>query len=118
MEYLPGSAISAFARPNLVMAAETMIFEFDCKSSFKIQNRSSNGVDDDADDVDNIPLYGKSYYGKSNGMNMGIYRNTLATGYPGRTPFFANNTYGTYMADGAMYGANHSLNEPLLPVIS
>ena len=116
MEYLPGSAISAFARPNLVMAAETMIFEFDCKSSFKIQNRSSNGVDDDADDVDNIPLYGKSYYGKSNGLNMGIIRNTLATGYPGRTPFFANNTYGTYMADGAMYGANHPLNEPLLPV--
>lgn len=34
------------------------------KSSFKIQNRSKNALGSEADDVDNVPLYGKSYEGK------------------------------------------------------
>lgn len=38
------------------------------KSSLKLQNRSFNGTDTQADDVDNVPLYGKTYGGKGNGV--------------------------------------------------
>lgn len=41
---------------------------FWCKSDLKVQNRTTNEVDKDADVVDNVPLYGKSYEGKGNGM--------------------------------------------------
>lgn len=43
---------------------------YQVKSSLKIQNRSKNSTetDDQADDVDNVPVYGKSYESKSNGM--------------------------------------------------
>jgi len=37
------------------------------KSTLKIQNRSKIGNDENADDVDNVPLYGKVYGGKGNG---------------------------------------------------
>lgn len=40
---------------------------FDCKSTLKIQNRSINSTGEDADDVDNVPIYGRSYSGKGNG---------------------------------------------------
>jgi len=41
---------------------------FDMKSALKIQNRSLNADGgQDADDVDNTPLYGKTYEGKGNG---------------------------------------------------
>lgn len=39
-----------------------------CKSSLKIQNRTTaEDGDENGDDVDNVPLYGKSYEGKGNG---------------------------------------------------
>jgi len=41
------------------------------KSSMKIQNRTINASGNlQADDVDNVPLYGKSYYGSGNYMQM------------------------------------------------
>lgn len=48
--------------------------EFDMKSDLKIQNRTvAVAADDTIDDVNNVPLYGKSYEGKSNGPQvMGI----------------------------------------------
>lgn len=40
-----------------------------CKSSLKMQNRSINATEDDeSDDVNNVPLIGKSYQGKGNGF--------------------------------------------------
>lgn len=39
------------------------------KSTLKIQNRSKNSAEsNEADDVDNVPLYGKSYEGMTNGL--------------------------------------------------
>jgi len=40
---------------------------FDCKSTLKFQNRSQNQAGGDEESVDNVPLYGKSYYGIGNG---------------------------------------------------
>lgn len=40
-----------------------------CKSTMKIQNRTINSAgNDETDDVDNVPLYGKSYEGNGNFM--------------------------------------------------
>jgi len=58
----------------------------DIKSSFKLQNRSINSTgNDEADDVDNVPLFGKAYYGKGNGsdncgghMRVGVPDNYIA----------------------------------------
>lgn len=42
-------------------------FEFYQKSTLKIQNRTVNTADNnEADDVDNVPLFGKSYEGRGN----------------------------------------------------
>lgn len=38
------------------------------KSDLKVQNRTVSSLnDEDAEDVDNVPLYGRSYYGKGSG---------------------------------------------------
>ena len=43
--------------------------KFACKSSFKLQNVSSySATDDEADNVANIPLYGKTYSGNNTGV--------------------------------------------------
>lgn len=39
------------------------------KSSLKIQNRSKNALGSEADEVDNVPLYGKQYSGKGSGVH-------------------------------------------------
>lgn len=59
---------------------------FKCKSSLKLQNRTVNTVGDfSSDDVDNVPLYGKSYEGNGNyfryvpGGNTGTAGTDLAT---------------------------------------
>lgn len=42
---------------------------FDVKSTLKIQNRSKNAIENnEADDVDNVPLYGKSYEAWTSGL--------------------------------------------------
>lgn len=42
--------------------------EYYCKSSLKMQNQTVNTTaDDNSDDVNNVPLYGKSYEGTGNG---------------------------------------------------
>jgi len=49
--------------------------------SYKIQNRSINAVDwspQDGDNVDNVPLYGKSYEGNGNGVIVKNYNTPLA----------------------------------------
>lgn len=42
---------------------------FTSRSDLKMQNQTSVGTDDDADDVDNVPLDGKSYEGVGTGSN-------------------------------------------------
>lgn len=41
--------------------------KYTAKSSLKMQNRSKTGTSTDADVVDDVPLYGKTYYGKGQG---------------------------------------------------
>lgn len=54
-------------------------FSIYMKSSMKIQNRTINATgNDEADDVDNVPLYGKSIGGNGTGCQM-LFSNTAAT---------------------------------------
>lgn len=55
-------------------------FKIFSKSRLKIQNRSINSVgNNESDDVDNVPLYGKSYDYKTNGTIYRDYPVTAAT---------------------------------------
>lgn len=76
------------------------------KSAFKIQNRT---VDDIADvnrnDVDNVPLYGKSYSGSGNGVQYVLE-------YTAERPFICHNLYGIISKPAAAGG---SIEEPPIP---
>lgn len=56
-----GNPISA--KINLLYAT----IKIDAKSSLKIQNITRGSLGAEADNVDNVPLYGRSYYGKGTG---------------------------------------------------
>jgi len=75
------------------------------KSALKMQNRSQSGTDDDANDVDNIPIHGKSYFGKGNGTDyMGNPNSAIV-------PFYADSTNGIISKPSG--GADE--DEPPLP---
>jgi len=66
LEYVPiGGNSPQFASIGL----DQLMLHFDIKSSLKIQNRSINTAgNDQEDDVDNVPLYGKSIGGSGTGV--------------------------------------------------
>lgn len=43
------------------------VFHFYSKSTLKVQNRTVNATGGDEESVDNVPLYGKAYFGKGSG---------------------------------------------------
>jgi len=64
-EYSPGTANLQFASVDI----SELMLHYDIKSSLKIQNRSINSAgNDEADEVDNVPLYGKSIGGSGTGV--------------------------------------------------
>lgn len=78
--------------------------QYRVKSALKIQNRSSGPNGDEADDVDNIPLYGKSYDCKGNGM---IYLD-----YAQAVPLISSDTTGRIE-----YAGTGNLKEPPPPTV-
>jgi len=57
--------------------------EFLCSSHMKIQNRTVNtAANDQADDVDNVPIYGRSYDTQFNGTTFRDYNQPLSNGNP------------------------------------
>lgn len=69
------------------------------KSTMKIQNRSAGADGTEADEVDNVPIYGKSYDAKGNGV---IYANPL------QSARLTGNDITGYIA----YSGTANLNEP------
>ena len=57
-----------FKGTHSMRVSETLIYQ-EVKTSLKIQNRSVVAEGDDEDDVTNVPLYGKIYYGNGTGLN-------------------------------------------------
>lgn len=104
MEFIPAAGSKYQNCVN--MSLRNMIVEVDTKSTMKIQNRSKNPLGTEADEVDNVPLYGKFYEGKGNGTNIAIQSGQS---------IYADNT------NGLMYilpvNVTGSLREPPLPSI-
>lgn len=88
---------------NFWLRLDNAIVTVYAKSSFKLQNRSTNEVDKDSDVVDNIPVYGKRYVGTGTGS---IHRNYgTAIGVNG------DNTFGVISAIPTV----NALEEPPQP---
>jgi hypothetical protein len=105
---------SAVYNPDGIQEARINLYKcilhFDIKSSFKLQNRSINSAtwsNEEADNVDNVPLYGKSYEGRGSGA---IIKNANKTGLLGADipNFMADYQHG-YIEGGATI---NNLREP------
>jgi len=60
-EYIPAAASKIYARS---IGLQDLMLHYQIKSSLKIQNRTLNSAgNDESDDVDNVPIYGKSIGG-------------------------------------------------------
>jgi len=88
---------------------ESCRVHFDIKSSLKMQNRSvTTAEDNEADDVDNVPLYGKRYSGTGTGAR-------LMTRPYGAQQFYGDTTYGLIKAQAALI--DEGINEPPAPYL-
>jgi hypothetical protein len=90
VQFIPGATQNRLK--YFVMPLETAFVHLYGKSDLKMQNRTVNDAGDDADDVDNVPLQGRSYSGTGNGTGA-INRNNLYSG--AARDFIAGETYGT-----------------------
>jgi len=81
--------------PNATkLVLKDVILHFYSKSTLKVQNRTlTKSADNESDDVDNVPLYGKSYYGYGNGTGA-INKNASYGGNASRD-FIGDEKYGT-----------------------
>jgi len=95
--------------PRTEMQLSKSTLEVYSKSSLKIQNRTTETIlDDDADDVDNVPLYGKSYEGKGNGCT---HLNQF-----GPVNFYADEQFGDiWKQDTRFNNGNLYIREPPRP---
>lgn len=97
----PGGRLS-YARLHLLTAK----LAIESKSSFKIQNRSVNEEGDiNKNDVDNVPLYGKTYGGMGTGTQ-------YVTSGAGKRPFICHNLHGVI---AKLAGTDDTLKEPPIP---
>jgi len=72
IDIMPGSLnyipVAASSLPRASLGLENLMLHYNIKSSLKVQNRSINSAgNDQEDDVDNVPLYGKSIGGSGTG---------------------------------------------------
>jgi len=84
-----------------------LTFEYKCKSSLKMQNRSRNSLGTEADEVDNVPLNGRSYETSGTGFTyLDFNRRAIAN-----VPFIIDPISGviTYNGDD---DATNNLKEP------
>lgn len=103
-EYIPDTTNTRMKYYRVLLSNAKLVIS--SKSSFKIQNRSVASIsDDDADNVDNVPLHGKSYFGIGNGTQN--QRDQV-----GFRPFIAHNLHGIIARSA---GTNVSVREPPNP---
>jgi len=99
IKYVPSAVGWSYTQMNM----ETFKIHLNSKSTLKIQNRSKNALGSEADEVDNVPLYGKSFSGNGSGMEVD-HAMPYATSF-----FYADVQKGMILHDGAF-----DLREPPL----
>lgn len=103
-EYIPHTTNTRMKYYRLLLSNAKLVIS--SKSAFKIQNRSITNIsDDDANDVDNVPLFGKSYSGSGNGTQN-------QKDQAGFRPFIAHNLYGVISRAA---GTSDAVKEPPNP---
>lgn len=102
-EYFPDAANTDLPYCKLILTNAKLVIA--SKSSLKIQNRTVNETDEEnRNEVDNVPLYGKSYYGTGNGAQY-VNQNMAVV------PFITHRLHGVL----AKPSSDASLDEPPLP---
>lgn len=91
---LPANAVTSFNNPGYsYLKLSEVTFHYMAKSSMKMQNRTINAVGDDEEDVDNVPLYGRSFEFKGDTLFSGA-------GSVQQTTITCNQQYG-YIVDAS-----------------
>lgn len=102
-EYFPDVANTDLSYRRLILTNAKLVVK--SKSSLKIQNRSHNETDDEnRNEVDNVPLNGKSYEGSGNGAQY-VDQNGAAA------PFITHKQYGVL----AKASPGGTTDEPPIP---
>jgi len=106
IEFVPIQIDSASKLRYVNMPLVKSRVQFYCKSSLKMQNRTVEAVaDNEADDVNNAPLFGKTYEGRGNGMR------SIDNGQ--QISFVADDNFGhIYKSDTRVSSQAFSLREP------
>jgi len=120
LEFIPGLTVNAEPTrlPWKLIRLEYASISIDCKSALKIQNRSVTvAADNEANDIDNVPLVGRSYEG--NGMGPVFRKSKFLANTTGveNNYSFASDKYA--VIDGTEYLAGspvRELAEPPLPM--
>lgn len=106
ISFIPDLAVETGFENRTEISLRNMYVELDAKSSLKIQNRSRNALGTESDEVDNVPLYGRSYEGTGNGTQ-------IAT-VSGRS-LYGDNVKGVIVLDSTSLST--SLRKPPLPSV-
>jgi len=95
VQFLPSDNLDYKLRPTLMMMKQCKV-HFIARSALKMQNRTvQTEGDNEFTNVDNVPLYGKTYEGNGTGT---IYLKTPPTGGP-RPVFYANKENSVILSD-------------------
>lgn len=99
IKYIP----QAVGYTTMQMNMENLKVHLTSKSTLKIQNRSKNALGSEADEVDNVPLYGKSYTGKGSGMEVDHQK-----------PYVTSMFYADVQKGMILYDGLNEYREPIL----
>lgn len=91
IRYIPSAAASYSHYSGCKVDLQNASFVLFSKSTLKIQNRTVNAVGGDEESVDNVPLYGKAYFGKGSGVSPITNDVNYTTAAPG---FWCDSTSG------------------------
>jgi len=91
--FQPTTTAATVGRSWVQINLKNASIHVDCKATLKIQNRTINAEgDDNRDDVDNVPIYGKGYFGYGSGTQYN-------SGTVGTLPFVADGQSGIISKD-------------------
>lgn len=91
IRYVPSASQSYSHFSGCKVDLQNASFVLFSKSTLKVQNRTVNSVGGDEESVDNVPLYGKAYFGKGSGVSPITNDQNYTTAAPG---FWCDSTSG------------------------
>lgn len=114
LQYVPNIVITSPVG-RAVIKLDNCILDFDVKCDLKLQNRTlAASNDDQSDDVNNVPIYGKSYEGPGTGPSLIGYEAGSGI-FSGTFSFRANMNTGIIIVtpSGSSTGTDSAIREPL-----